>query len=1495
MSTALERLKEARKKGGRLSQWKPTVETDIFDHVTEDQYKAIVGDRLDQDDFIEDDGTGDYVDDGREDWDGAESQEESEDEDAFDGEDEEYRKARQLKKAKAKAKAAANPDKAPKAKPKPKASYSDYARPSNKSSTSYRAAAPSALAEDDFMASLLSGIDAPSSTRKRKSSPEIPSSDGFPEPSSDSSFFSSSRKRYGAESDDETMWDAKRGIMGKKPRVSDVTVTGRRDSHMDVDQENDIQWDDDSMDIDEIKAERADSDDDDIRVKSKPLTTSKVNGVTTKRKVVNASSVKHVLKREPSPVASPAAVKAERAEVEMEVDPKVIKPRLAAKPKGKSKHWSAIQADLAAKAAEADVDDLEAAKAPVNSTIHSDDVLEADGSLKFFWLDHYEEAGHIHLIGKVLDQKSGKYVSCCVSVLEMERCLYVKPRAKKFADGHQTDLDVSQDDVLDEFDSFRRKSNISETRVRWVRRQYAFEDQTVEREESDWLEVRYPFHQPEIPAGSSGSTFSHIFGTNTTPFELFAVQQKIMGPSWLEIKDLSPAANAATWCKIEFCVESPSTINPFPETDNAAPKDTPPLTAMSISIRTIVNLRENKTEVLAISLRTWDDYNIEDPTPPDQLRSQITTVIRPIEKFPAGFEAFAKNPKDGNSFHTVKNERSLLNLVLTHIQRHDPDVLVGHNFLGTNFETMLYRFRELSVDKWSRIGRFRRGKGIKISKMGSNVRLLSGRLVADLSSDAAKGMISSTTWSLTEMCLTHLKIQREDIDPEDTATYFDHSAVSPDKLITFTRLCEVDAFFQMAIAARVQILPLTKQLTNLAGNSWNLTLNGGRAVRNEFILLHEFNRLGYVCPDKAPFKAKTKVSADGDEGNEDLGAMKAGKGKAKYSGGLVFEPKRGLWDKYILVMDFNSLYPSIIQEFNIDFTTVVRGQDGDDEDKIPEVPRSGEAKGVLPKIISTLVNRRKQVKGLMKNKSATPAQILQWDIKQLALKLTANSMYGCLGFVGSRFSSRPLAALTTFKGREILGQTRQTAENDLGLDVVYGDTDSVFVNSNVTTYPEAFKIANDFKKAINDKYRLLEIDLDAVFERILLLNKKKYAAVKIDESGERITEVKGLDMKRREYSQLSKDCSTAVLKEILSGESTEVVVQNVHDYLIQVGEAVRNNEVPLEDFIIFKRLGKNPEEYPEKNALPHVQVALRMKAKGTSAKAHDVIPYIMCLDEDGKSGKTQSGDRAFHPDDLRRQGSELRIDYEYYLDNQILVPVNRLCETIEGTERARMAECLGLDPRRYANTASAEAQEQEFATFDSQISDEDRYRDVDPLKLTCPGCMEELAFVGLLGKEEAESHIRANGICCDKCNTPIHPASLGLQLENQIRAHIAQYYLGWMVCDGEGCGSRTRTMGVYGKRCLGFAREDCRGTMRLEYTDMKLYHQLLYYRSLFDVDKILAPLQGSKRLEEVRPVTLANKKLLSDLVNVTDKYLSKNGRRYVDLGGLFKFMEKIKL
>lgn len=156
-----------------------------------------------------------------------------------------------------------------------------------------------------------------------------------------------------------------------------------------------------------------------------------------------------------------------------------------------------------------------------------------------------------------------------------------------------------------------------------------------------------------------------------------------------------------------------------------------------------------------------------------------------------------------------------------------------------------------------------------------------------------------------------------------------------------------------------------------------------------------------------------------------------------------------------------------------------------------------------------------------------------------------------------------------------------------GAQVVYGDTDSVFVNSNVTDLAEALKISVEFKKAVNDRYKLLEIDLDGIFKRLLLLQKKKYAAVKVEDNTRTSTEVKGLDMKRREYCALSKTVSgyvkryvrcrtyaerfsSYVLDQILSGEATETVMENIHEYLTTIGQQVRAGKIKLDEFIIHK-------------------------------------------------------------------------------------------------------------------------------------------------------------------------------------------------------------------------------------------------------------------------------------------------------------------------------------
>lgn len=351
--------------------------------------------------------------------------------------------------------------------------------------------------------------------------------------------------------------------------------------------------------------------------------------------------------------------------------------------------------------------------------------------------------------------------------------------------------------------------------------------------------------------------------------------------------------------------------------------EAPPLTLMSVALRTILNVKENKQEILAISARVYHDISLTDTTSPEKLPCRSFTIMRPVaSNFPIGFDAEVKKRSKG-LVKLVKHEQEILSFFLAQLNLVDPDVLMGHQLEGVELSILLSRLQARRTPQWSRIGRMRRTQWPStMGKMGGNFfaerALLSGRLLCDLANDAGKStMTKCTSWSLTEMCSLYLPgTTRLEIDNE---TVLKTWATSKEGLMDYISHCEADTFFIAALALKVQMLPLTKVLTNLAGNSWARTLTGTRAERNEYILLHEFHRNKYICPDKAVFKGKREI----EEENQEEGAGDAKK-KDKYKGGLVFEPEKGLYDKFVLVMDFNSLYPSIIQEFNICFTTVDR-------------------------------------------------------------------------------------------------------------------------------------------------------------------------------------------------------------------------------------------------------------------------------------------------------------------------------------------------------------------------------------------------------------------------------------------------------------------------------------------------------------------------------------------------------------------------------------------
>lgn len=199
-----------------------------------------------------------------------------------------------------------------------------------------------------------------------------------------------------------------------------------------------------------------------------------------------------------------------------------------------------------------------------------------------------------------------------------------------------------------------------------------------------------------------------------------------------------------------------------------------------------------------------------------------------------------------------------------------------------------------------------------------------------------------------------------------------------------------------------------------------------------------------------------------------------------------------------------------------------------------ELPdKNNQAKdAILPNVLRNLVQKRRMVKQQMKNEK-DQVKWQQLEIRQKALKLTANSMYGCLGFGSSRFHAKAIAALITKTGRETLLKTKELAENKLGFNVVYGDTDSIMINTGTNTLKDAINMGNQLKSEVNVLYKCLEIEIDGVFKSLLLLKKKKYAALKVENFGSAdeklVSEIKGLDMVRRDWCKLSKDVGTYVL------------------------------------------------------------------------------------------------------------------------------------------------------------------------------------------------------------------------------------------------------------------------------------------------------------------------------------------------------------------------------
>ena len=1149
----------------------------------------------------------------------------------------------------------------------------------------------------------------------------------------------------------------------------------------------------------------------------------------------------------------------------------------------------------------------------------SGEPVSGGNGFDFYLIDVHEDAqtGSVLLFGRVRTSHSSTQ-SCCIMVKNIYRNVFFLHEDPLESDDAQATANSMK--IFQEFDELRKSgrkpfSDIKEFKVpkQLVRRNYAFELKGVPHGLLNFFKITYPARFPPLPTDLTGKSFSRIFGSGTSLAELLLVKCKVMGPCWLRVQGaVRQERRSRSWCKEEFLLDfgglKSKSFKPIqPIVDNCP--EPPRLSILGISVKSTAAFSSGSAaskqsrEIAAVAMCFAPSVkldSLENEVRFDPNNGRFCAVRM--------HEGKALPRRDVEQLQSmgiqVMDEKPLLSLLCSKIQQLDPDVIVGHNVFGNELDVLSARLTYYGLKVWHRISRLQRNDepapprmkgGAGNNGQWSGRQFTLGRLVCDTYLNARE-LMRESTYELSHLTKSILGTERQvhpipshliqggDAADSDTVIRMCVGSLEGMKALAEHTLC--DALISIRIAWRLQVLPLTRQLSNLAGNLWANSLLNKRAERNEWLLVHEFKRLKYIVPDKQQFgngKQNSKLALDDAEldsmdhiedhqndNNPAQGSFKRKKAAA-YMGGLVLEPKAGLYDKLVLLLDFNSLYPSIIREYNICFTTVERldaeaaAQAESPEAVIPAHPPRGLDDGVLPRVIARLVNSRRAVKQMLKTEKNESVK-LNLDIRQKALKLTANSLYGCLGFSSSRFYAKPIASLITWTGRQTLQSTVDLVEKNLRLDVVYGDTDSIFVHTGQDDYAAGMQIGAEIAKEVNKRYSKLEIEMDGVFRTLLLLKKKKYAGLKVKDWEKQVfeREQKGLDMVRRDWCVMSKTMGGTILDQLLnpSAKSKEESVSWLEDFLRNVGKRMDANELPLPEYVITKGITKMPDEYPDAKSQPHVLVAKRRIEAGERIRPGNEIPYIICRISDGEN--LSIAERARSPDEATREN--LLPDTAWYKAQQIHPPIARLCAPTGIADSARIAEWLGLDPSRFGsadgegNENIAENQDEALLHgFDANLDVDIRFKDFlsqFTVQWKCPKCKVQFSLISAIKNET-----------CMKCkDQKIESAHIRNLVCLAIREIQNKGLQGWAKCEnGDQCGAVTRQVSVQGNG-LHCPKEGCMGgrIRPLSLSSKELHQHLVYIHGL---------------CLKYRP----------DVAEVAQEALDSNAYDTVDLSKLFSF------
>jgi DNA polymerase I len=618
-----------------------------------------------------------------------------------------------------------------------------------------------------------------------------------------------------------------------------------------------------------------------------------------------------------------------------------------------------------------------------------------------------------------------------------------------------------------------------------------------------------------------------------------------------------------------------------------------------------------------------------------------------------------------------KDETEMLNRFFEILCEYDPDIVAGYNHQDFDIPYITDRVKTLT-GKGEIINPVvgRDGSQIGYRRFGLITRTeLKGRVVVD-ALPLVRRAFSLKQYTLRAVSKELLNREKLDVPPLEMEEHWNDSGEKFRKFVDYARR---DSELALELVLELRLLDKYIALAQVSGSLLQEIVDGGQTSMVETLLLREFGlRDRVILP-----KPGDELSAERFDMSSDL------------KGGEVLEPKKGLLEN-VLILDYKSLYPTIMMAHNLCYTTVV-AQDRPEGETI-KPPSGGEFvppevyRGIVPSILEDLLNQRGETKKRMK-RASDENEYRVLDATQLAIKILLNSFYGYSGYARARLYSLPLANAVTSFGRSNILNTRDLINNDIGkivlrssaallleeagelssqdkiveISVAYGDTDSVFVqcrSGGDLSLEEVSLVGNRLAGIVSASLPdPMELEFEAVAKRALLIAKKRYALWLFEprNSGwENKIKVKGMETVRRDWCELTSITLNRVLELVLIEGDVDQAVEYVRKVVSDVRNLDPGKDAELiEKLVLTRTLTRKTDSY--KNKQPHLTVAENLKKRtGVMPSIGTRIPFVIT------AGKGLFVDRAEDPDYVRERN--VPIDVDYYVKKQILPPVERILE-----------------------------------------------------------------------------------------------------------------------------------------------------------------------------------------------------------------------------------------